>query len=168
MVRVSLLRPKPARFKARRDQDGVWESASAAWMNSARRGYEATAARAARRSARMSIWAAMIGNPHRSARISAGATCRQTPTASHRTGSTRSRPERLRPCRWARMNRSSAGAGKKLASPRWRQPLPTRWARRSAANAVITLPSVRAEPPPQTLRNHHRTGTARPAPRSVR
>jgi len=46
----------------------------------------------------------------------------------------------------ARMNRSSAGAGKKLASPRWRQPLPTRWARRSAANAVITLPIMPIAP----------------------
>ena len=88
----------------------------------------------------------MIGNPHRSARISAGATCRQCRqphTAPDRLGLDRGD---LRPRRWARMNHPSAGAGKKLASPRWRQPLPTRWARRSAANAVITLPIMRIAP----------------------
>src|SRR6185437_1310219 len=70
--------------------------------------------------------------------------CRQPHTAPDRLGLDRSD---LRPRRWARMNRSSAGAGKKLASPRWRQPLPTRWARRSAANAVITLAIMRMAPP---------------------
>ena len=117
-----------------------------AWMNSAPRGHEATAARGAMISASVDIG----GDDRESSSIGADQRRRDVQamlTASHRTGSTRTRPGRLRPRRWIRMNQPSAGAGKKLASPRWRQPLPTRWARRSAANAVITLPIMRIAPP---------------------
>ena len=40
MVRVRFFAPKPARCKGCRDQDGVRESASLAWINSARRGHD--------------------------------------------------------------------------------------------------------------------------------
>ena len=115
-------------------------------MNSAPRGHEATAARGAMISASVDIG----GDDRESPSIGADQRRRDVQamlTASHRTGSTRTRPGRLRPRQWTRMNQPSAGAGKKLASPRWRQPLPTRWARRSAANAVITLPIMRMAPP---------------------